>query len=174
MGNYAWLQNIEAARILAEVVFPVIKKEIADVTLLIAGQNTEKIGALSGQGITLLDLAIDDITGVKKAYQKAAILVAPLYGPGGTRLKILGAMASYVPVVTTNIGIEGIEAKNGETVLFGDKPEDLANLAIKLLKNEDFYVSIAKNARKLVEKKYDYKSIAEKLSQIYEKLEQKN
>lgn len=174
MGNYAWLQNIEAAKILAETVFPIVRRKIADVTLLIAGQNTEKIGSLSGQGITLLDLAINDIIGVKKAYQKATVLVAPLYGPGGTRLKILGAMASCVPVVTTNIGIEGIDAQNEEAVLFGKTPEDLANLTIKILKNKDLYKRIAQNARKLVEEKYAYKSIAEKLSQIYEKLEQKN
>lgn len=167
IGNYAWLQNIEAARILAKQVFPLIKNKVADAKLIIVGQYTEKIADLRSSDIELINLGLDDIAGVKKAYQTSGILVAPLYGPGGTRLKILGAMAAKLPVVTTSVGIEGIEAVNGEHALYGENPEDLANLATKLLLDKEKYSIIAVNARKLVEDRYSYSSIADKLDNIY-------
>lgn len=170
MGNYAWLQNIEAARILAKKVYPLILKKLPQVQLIIAGQNTEKVAALSANGITLYNLRLDDIKGVKQAYHQSGVMVAPLYGPGGTRLKILGAMAAKLPVVTTSIGIEGIDAKNGKDVLFGKSIEDLAQLTIKLLTDKNLYEKIAINGRKLVEEKYSYQKIAQKLSRIYENI----
>ena len=170
MGNYAWLQNIEAARILARVVFPNIVKVLSDAKILIAGQNTEKVENLQSEGISLKNLKIDDIDGVKEAYQTSGILLAPLYGPGGTRLKILGAMASNLPVVTTPIGIEGIDAENNQSVLVGNSEEQLAKMAVKLLQDKNLYKKIAENARKLIKEKYSYKAIAEKLSGIYEEL----
>lgn len=172
MGNYAWLQNIEAARILAQKVFPQIRKQVPGAKLLIAGQNTEKVNNLVTEGISLLDLAIDDIEGVKKAYKESGLLVAPLYGPGGTRLKILGAMAAKLPVVTTPVGIEGIEAEDGKSVLVGENPEKLAQKTIKLLQDSNLYQTIAENARNLVEEKYSYESIAQKLDQVYLQVQQ--
>lgn len=167
MGNYAWLQNIEAARILALKVFPKILEEVQGCKLIIAGQNTKKIANLKGKNIELSDFAVDDITSVKKAYQQNGIMVAPLYGPGGTRLKILAAMASKMPVVTTEIGREGIDTAAGESILVGNEPESLAPLAIKLLTDMKLYTKIANNAKQVVELSYSYKSIAKKLSDVY-------
>lgn len=171
MGNYDWMQNIEAAKILANQVFPKILAEVPDAKLLIAGQHTEKITHLISPGVQLIDLKIEDTDGVKKAYQKSGVLVAPLYGPGGTRLKILAAMAAKLPVVTTSIGIEGIDAKNGQSVLFGQTPAELASLTIKLLKDYKLYQQIALSARKLVEEKYAYSAIAGKLDNIYKEVQ---
>ena len=170
MGNYAWLQNVEAARVLARKIFPKILEKVPDAQLLIAGQNTEKISKLESKNIELLDLKIDDIDGVKRAYKESGILVAPLYGPGGTRLKILGAMAAGLPVVTTEVGIEGIDAKENESVLIGKDYAGLAKQAIKLLEDKDFYEKVSKNARILVEENYSYESIAKKLDQVYQEV----
>lgn len=173
MGNYAWLQNVEAARILATEIFPIIRKKIPDTKLIIAGQNTGKISDLNGEGIELKDFAVDDIASVKKAYQENGIMVAPLYGPGGTRLKILAAMASKMPVVTTEIGTEGIDAKNMESILVGKNSEELANLSVKLFEDKDLYKRVAENSRKLVEENYSYSSIAKKLSDVYREVVEK-
>lgn len=167
MGNYAWLQNIEAARILSKEVFPGILKQIPECKLIIAGQNTGKIADLKNDNVELLDFAVDDIESVKKAYRENGIMVAPLYGPGGTRLKILAAMASKMPVVTTVIGNEGIDGINNQSILVSDNGKNLADLAVKLLKDKDLYEKIAENGRKLVEEKYSYASIAKKLSNVY-------
>lgn len=173
IGNYAWLQNVEAAKVLALEVLPKIVQQIAGVKLVIAGQNTEKVANLASINIEVKNLKIDDSNGVKRAYQTSGVLVAPLYGPGGTRLKILAAMAAKLPVVTTKIGIEGIDAKNEHAVLFGESVDDLANLTVRVLSDKKLYTKIALNARNLVEQKYSYQSIAKSLGDIYEELGQK-
>jgi glycosyltransferase involved in cell wall biosynthesis len=170
MGNYAWLQNIEAARVLAKKVFPKILEKIPDCKLVIAGQNTGKISDLRDKNIELSDFAVDDIDSVKKAYQENGIMVAPLYGPGGTRLKILAAMASKMPVVTTEIGTEGIDAVKGESILIGNNPDDLAAMAVKVIQDAELYKRIALNARNLVQTNYSYSSIAKKLSDVYKEV----
>lgn len=170
LGNYDWMQNSEAARILAKEVLPLIVKKLPETKLLIVGQHTEKIADLASDDIELRDLKIEDIEGVKKACQECGVLVAPLYGPGGTRLKILGAMAARLPVVTTNVGIEGIEAANGETVLYGKTPAELADLTVKVLEDKNLYSNLVKNARFLVEQTYSYHAIAKKLDAIYEEV----
>lgn len=166
-GNYAWLQNAEAARILAKQVFPRILKELPDVKLLISGQNTHIIEDLKTENVLLNDLAVDDTAGVQKAVRESGVLVAPLYGPGGTRLKILSAMAARLPVVTTKVGIAGVGTE-GVDFLQGETPEELAKQTVKLLKDKLLYKKIADNARKLVEKEFSYTSIVEKLNAVYE------
>lgn len=170
MGNYAWLQNVESAQILVEKIFPEILKKVPDATLLIAGQNTDRIASLKRERVALEKYAVDDISSVQRAYQTAGILVSPLYGPGGTRLKNLAAMAAKTPVVTTKVGNEGIDAKDGEAVLIGQTPKELADLAIKLLENQSLYKKIALNARKYVEENFSYSSVAQRLDQVYQEV----
>jgi glycosyltransferase involved in cell wall biosynthesis len=167
MGNYNWMQNVEAAEILVKLIFPEIKKRIPDASLVIAGQNIEKVSHLKSENIEMVGLAIDDIKGVVKAYHTSGILLAPLYGPAGGRVKIIGGMAAMLPVVTTNIGIQGIDAVNGKSALFGKTPEELVKLAVKLLTDKNLYKKIAREARELAEKKYSYQSIAKKLDAVY-------
>lgn len=167
MGNYDWMQNSEAARILAREVFPKIREQIPEAKLIIAGQYTQKVGDLSAENIEIKDIAVDDIASVQHYFRTSGVLVTPLYGPGGTRLKILSAMSSRLPVVTTKVGITGISASSGKEVLQGEKPEDLARLTVQILNDKELYKSIANNARKFVKENYFYDSIAEKLDQIY-------
>ena len=174
MGNYAWLQNSEAARVLAKEVFPKILEIHPDCNLIIAGQFTEKIKDLENENIKVLDFDIDDIKSVQKYFRESGILVAPLYGPGGSRLKILSAMAARLPVVTTKVGISGIEAENGKEVLIGESAEEIANLASKLFNDKKFYEKIAVNAREFVEKNYFYGAIAKKLDRVYQEVRNAN
>lgn len=171
-GNYAWLQNVEAVQILVRQVFPKVLKAVPDAELLISGQNADKVGKVKAKNVTITNLDISDIAGVKKAYQTSGIMVAPLYGPSGARVKIVGAMAAKLPVVTTAIGIEGIAAKDGESVLIANTVEGLAKQAICLLTDKKLYEKIAKNARRLVEEKYTYEVIAQKLDKIYKDVAQ--
>ncbi len=166
MGS-GWLQNVEAATILAIQVFPQIQKVIPDVRLILAGQLGQNVQKLKSENIDVMEIAQDDIESVKKLFRSAGVMVTPLYGPGGTRLKILGAMASKLPVVTTKVGIAGIDATNKENVLMGENSQDLARLTINILQDKKLYEKIAKNARKFVEDNYFYEAIAEKLDQVY-------
>lgn len=169
-GNFLWLQNTEAARVLAREIFPKIRKEMPEAICRIVGQGAkEKIGNLSGNGVEICDLDVSDIKGVRKAYEEATVFVAPLEGPGGTRLKILGAMAAGTPVVTTPTGIEGIDAKNESEVLIR-VPEEMARATISLLKNKELYKKMILASRKLIEEKYNWQKISQLLDKIYQEV----
>lgn len=174
MGNYSWLQNVEAANILGLKVFPKILKKIPDAKLFIAGQFTDKLVKLSDKNINIIDIPSDDIESVKKYFRNCGVLVAPLYGPGGSRLKILGSMAAKLPVVTTQVGISGINAVDEENILIGSTPDDLADLTVKILEDKNLYKKIAYNAREFVLDNYSYKSIAKQYEEIYKELINKN
>jgi len=170
-GNFHWLQNTEAAQILAQKIFPLIKKEIPEAVCQIAGQMAkEKIGDLSQEGIQILDLATADIEGVKQAYREATIFLAPLEGPGGTRLKILGAMAAGIPVITTPTGIQGIKAQNKKEVFIEDDYQKMAATTIDLIKDKHLYQQVTEAARNLVKESYDWEKIADGLDQIYQEV----
>lgn len=167
-ANFDWLQNIEAARNLAKKVFPLIKKDIPLAKCWIVGQKAaEKTGDLQTDGVRVIDLSTSDIAGVVEAYQKATVFAAPLEGPGGTRLKILAAMAAGVPVVTTRVGIEGIDAEDGKEVLVAGTWPEMAEKVALLIKDKKLYTRIANASRKLIEEKYSYHSIAKTLDKIY-------
>lgn len=173
-ANFSWLQNIEAAENLVHHVFPHILKKTPKAECWIVGQEAlTKTGNLASAKVKIIDLAAADIQGVINAYKKATVFVCPLRGPGGTRLKILAAMAAGVPVVTTKVGIEGIDAQSGEQALIEDDWEKMAQAAVLLLTDKKLYQKIIKSARKLVENHYSYESIARSLGKIYKQLASK-
>jgi polysaccharide biosynthesis protein PslH len=145
-GNFSWLQNIEAAQILANKIFPKIKKVIPDAVCYIAGQNAnKKILNLATKDIKIIDIDTKDIETVIKIYREATVFLAPIEGPGGTRLKVLGAMAAGIP-------------------------KDYAILSQKLLNDQKLYDTIRQNARKLIEEKYSYHALANLLEEKYRKI----
>lgn len=166
LGNFTWLQNREAVRILLTKVWPQIKLRLPETKLWIVGKEAD--GFFSS--LASDDILVSEVTDVREAYQKASILVAPIYGGGGTRYKNFEAFASGLPVVTTSIGIRGTEAVDGREVLIRDEPEEITEASVKLLTDKVLYERIAKNAKQMVKAKYDWDPIARKLSDIYENL----
>ena len=167
VGNFKWLQNREAVNYLLENVWPQIKRVLKDkVRLWIVGKSPP-------DNITLRKIpqvkVSNDIDDIRYAYYNSDVLLAPIYGPGGTRYKILESMAAGIPVVTTSTGIEGLSAQNFQNVLIADNSLDQAKLTVKVLTNNILYKKLAINGRKLVENRFSWKTIAEKLDDIYQK-----
>ena len=169
LGNFTWLQNREAVKILIKSIWPKILSKIPECKLWIIGKEAKTFFA----GIESERIRVDEVKDVRDAYQVASVLVAPIFGGGGTRYKNFEAFASGLPVVTTSIGIGGTEAKDGEEVIIRDEPEEIADASILLLKNKQLYEKISNNAKRMVKEKYDWESIAKKLSGIYENLGRK-
>ncbi len=170
-ANFSWLQNVEAADNLANKVFPLIVKKLPSAECWIVGQEAKvRVGNLASPKVKIIDLAAADIKGVIKAYKTASVFVCPLHGPGGTRLKILAAMAAGLPIVSTKVGMEGIDAQNGKQALIEDDWEKMAQATAKLLTDKKLYQRVIKSARKLVEDQYSYKSIAHSLGKMYQQL----
>lgn len=167
VGNFKWIQNVEAANILLNNVWPKIKKEVKNVRLWIVGMNiTDKLKGFASDDIEISE-ALPDI---REAYSKASVLVAPIKGPGGTRLKILEAMASSLPVVTTSVGAEGLGVVDEKEALISDDLDGVAKNAIKVLKNIQLSKSLGLYGKKFVESKYTWDKSARALDSIYSKV----
>ncbi len=170
MGNFFWLQNVEAAQYLLEKIFPEVKKKFPSIKLIIAGQNSIKLKKTSSGNISIIDLAPNDGKKVKELYHSATLFIAPIFGPGGTRLKILASMASGLPVISTQTGVEGLEVSDGKHVLLAHTPEEFVNQISFILDNPDLYKKIQKNSFEHVQKHFSWTAIADKLEKVYRKI----
>ncbi len=166
LGNFTWLQNREAVDILVNKVWPAIKSKIPNCNLWIIGKEAKSFFS----NIESDEIRVDEVESVRDVYQQASVLVAPIYGGGGTRYKNFEAFASGLPVVTTSIGIRGTNAKDGKEVIIRDNPDDIADAAVKLIQDPALSKKIADNAKRMVTDLYDWDPIAKKLGFIYEKL----
>lgn len=169
VANFKWLQNVEAALLLLDEVFPRISEKNKDVKLWIVGQHIpNEISGRKSENVIIDNLKEDDQEGIRNAYYEASVFVSPLRGPGGTRLKHFGAMAAKLPLVTTKVGAEGLGAIDGKEIIIRDDLEGLSQAVIKVLSDSKYAEKIANNARKLVETKYSWNKMAEYLDKIYE------
>jgi glycosyltransferase involved in cell wall biosynthesis len=98
---------------------------------------------------------------------EAAVFIAPLRSGSGTKIKVLNAMAMGKTVVTTSIGAEGIEAEADKEILVADTPKLFAEKVVYLLQHPDKSEEIGRNARKMIEYKYDWKIIESKMRKLY-------
>ena len=97
-------------------------------------------------------------------------MVIAVRAGGGMRVRILEAFARGMPVVTTTVGLEGIDAIPGEHVLVEDTPQDFAGSTLELLENSMLAESLAQNGRRLAEEKYDWQVVLGNMDLVYEKL----
>ncbi|MEK7502355.1 MAG: glycosyltransferase family 4 protein [Patescibacteria group bacterium] len=169
IGDFRWVENRDAARMILKEIWPAIKLKIGSselrIKLWIVGRKIpDSIKKLGTDGVVFDENALSDTS---KIYEKADLLLAPIRIGGGTSFKILEAMASGVAVVTTNLGAVGIGAKNREEVIIAENKEEFSDSIIELLKDKNLYEKITKNARSLVEEKYNWENIAKELVKVY-------
>ena len=166
IGDFSWIQNRMAVKWLLTEIWPRImsKTNLPKLKLWVVGRKIpDDIKNLGAENVVFDENAPDTV----KIYENSDILIAPIRVGGGTSFKILEAMATGVVVVTTDLGIEGIEAKEKVDFLLGNDSWLLADAVIDLVQNCDLRMKIAKNARKLMERKYDWERIVEMLELVY-------
>jgi glycosyltransferase involved in cell wall biosynthesis len=170
VANFKWLQNVEAAELLLNDVFPIIHRKNKSVKVWIVGQHIPESIIKRRSGDIIVDnLKEDDQEGIRQAYYESTAFVSPLRGPGGTRLKHFAAMAAKLPLITTSVGAEGLGATHEKNIIVQDDPVSLAEATLEIIGNEKKARTIAENARKLVEEKFSWYKMAEYLDKIYEK-----
>jgi glycosyltransferase involved in cell wall biosynthesis len=130
IGHLAYPPNVDAAQRLANVILPRIRNALRDARLVLAGRTPRpEVRALAGlPGVEL----IEDPADVAPLLSGAHLTIVPLTAGGGTRIKILEAMAAGVPVVATPIAAEGLDLVENDEVLLSRSDETLAETAIEL------------------------------------------
>jgi len=168
VGNFKWLPNKDAAKFLVTDIWPKIHQQLPRAKLWIVGRNpTSEILDLSNQKNVTVSGEVDDI---REAFQKSSVLLAPIRSGRGTKYKVLEAMASQVPVVTTKLGIEGIAAIDQSSVLIAETADGLADKTIQVLTDKNLAEKLAANGKKLVYNQYNWQAISKELDQIYQQL----
>jgi sugar transferase (PEP-CTERM/EpsH1 system associated) len=165
VGSMDYHANVDAVTWFVHEVWPGVAARHPQLEFVIAGRNPAKeVQALTSGRIRITG-TVDD---VRPYYAEAFAVVVPLRVGAGTRLKILEAMAAGVPVVSTSLGAEGIDAQPGRDLLIADSPQGMID-ALDALTPEK-RASIAAAGRKLVGRAYDWRIIVERLYRIHEEL----
>ena len=158
IGSMDYRPNVDAVLYFTKEIFPVVRKRNPDCTLTIVGKTpSDDVRRLEDEpGVTIHS----DVEDVRPFYQKAFVSVVPLRSGGGTRLKILEAMALGTPVVSTSIGCEGLDVENIRNILIADTPIDFAQQICNLLTDLVLWQRISWNGRALVQERYDWERIS--------------
>ncbi|HUD43925.1 MAG TPA: glycosyltransferase family 4 protein [Patescibacteria group bacterium] len=169
IGDFSYIQNRDATQFIIREVAPILRKIMKDVNLKFwfvgrrIPQTTKDLANSS-------DIVFDDQnpSSTEEIFSAADVLLSPIRMGAGTQYKILEAMAVGTPVVTTKLGNEGVNAIDNKEILVADKAEEIAEKVKLILENDKLYKTIALNARKLIEERFDWETIAEKLERVYE------
>jgi len=167
IGTMSYPPCSDAALLLCQELLPRVRQHMGYTQAWVVGAEPPPvIVGLNGNGIQVTG-RVDDVV---PYYRKCAVCAVPLRAGGGTRLKILEAMALGRPVVTTKIGCEGLDVADGEHLLIADSVELFVEQTVRLLTDGVLYQRIASNARRLVVDRYDWDQIATKLMWCYSQL----
>ncbi len=166
-GMLNWEPNVEGIQYFVQVIWPLILRERPRARLYLAGRDPlPSISHLQShnRGIVVVPNPDD----MRPWTGRAMVFVCPLLTGGGTRLKILDALAMGKPVVSTSVGGEGLRVKNDEHLLVADNPKDFAAAVCRLLGDEGDRRRLGKAGRALVEKEYNWEVIGRCLDQAYQ------
>ena len=164
MGKMDYHANIDAALYFVNKVWPLLRKQRPELRLVIAGANPPKaILAFQEQGIAVTGTVYD----VRPSYRSALVAVVPLRVGGGTRLKVLEAMAAGTPVVSTTLGAEGLAITPGKDIVIADSPQAMADEIAGMQSGSVAWQSLVANGRRLVREKYDWSVVGEVLLRLH-------
>lgn len=164
MGRMDYHANIDAALYFVREVWPRVRERRPELRLLIVGaQPSQAILALRQPGISVTG-TVDD---VRPYYRTALVSVVPLRVGGGTRLKVLEAMAAATPIVSTTLGSEGLAIENGKNILIADSPAVMADAIVSLQADSPLWHDLVTNGRSLVREKYDWNVVGDVLWRLH-------
>jgi sugar transferase (PEP-CTERM/EpsH1 system associated) len=168
VGSMDYHANIEGVVNFARQVWPDLRARQPDLVFTIVGRDPSR----EVRELTLTPAI--EVTGtvpdVRPFYRKAVAAIVPLNVGGGSRLKILEAMAAGVPVVSTTLGAEGLDVRHGENILIADTNEQFAEAIVGVVEDEEQRKRLAAAGRALVSSHYDWEKLGAKLFEIHQQL----
>lgn len=169
IGNFKWVQNRDSIAFIIRNIWPRVISENKgkfDLKLWVVGKNIpEGIKNLGKDSVIFDENATSE---TELIFQGADLLLAPIRVGGGSNFKILESMSSGTPVLTTNLGNEGINAKDGEEIIICEKPEEFVGKILTLISDDYLYEKLSRNGRKFIEENFDWRNISQKLDRLYQ------
>ena len=167
VGMMKYVPNYDGISWFLDEIFPIILEKVPDATITIVGKNPpQSISNRANQNIIVTGFVED----TRPYIEKSAVYVVPLRMGGGTRLKIMEALAVKKPIVTTSIGCEGIDVVHGESILIADNPDEFADRVIELFENPKRANDLMDKGYELVKNLYRWESIGLQMDRAYKEL----
>jgi glycosyltransferase involved in cell wall biosynthesis len=162
----AWGPNISAMNFLVREVWPQVRERFPDARLYLAGKDPpEHVRRWPKEDPSIL--VVPNPEDMRPWIARAAVCVCPILEGGGTRLKVLDAMAMGKPTLSTTIGCEGLRVAHGQNILIADTAKDFAARLLQLFDREDLRRQLGRAGRSLVEQEYCWERIGQQLQQAY-------
>ena len=164
-GTMDFRPNVDAVLWFAQKVLPLVRVQVPEVSFFVVGQRPHRrLDCLRRDPAVELTGWVED---VHPYIAQAAVYVAPLRIGGGTRLKLLEAMAMGKPVVATRLGAEGYPVTDERELLLADTPANFAAAVVRLLRDTERRVALGQAARAFVEEYYDWRIIVPRVDAVY-------
>jgi GT2 family glycosyltransferase/glycosyltransferase involved in cell wall biosynthesis len=168
VGTMGYLPNRDAMEFFVREVLPLVRQQRPDCRLTIVGSGGRQfLSHLAQDGVVEITDRVNDLF---PFYQRVHVVVAPLRSGGGSRLKILEAMALGRPVVSTRVGHEGLALVQGKDLLVADEPGAFARHVVDLLAGYPLWQSVANTARQTVASRYDWNQAVQQLLSAYARI----
>lgn len=167
IGSMDWLPNEDGVRRFVNDTWPMIRQKYPDATFTVVGRNpTPSIRALDGRDGVAITGSVPD---VRPHVARAQVVVIPLLVGGGTRLKVFEAMGMGKPIVSTSLGVEGLDVTDQRDVLIGNSPREFADQVSRLFEEQDLRNRLAETALQMVQMNYSSEVIARQFDEICQK-----
>jgi sugar transferase (PEP-CTERM/EpsH1 system associated) len=165
-GGMNMFANRDAVEYFLNEIWPLIRERVPGVRFFAVGQDPSRdiLRAAETDSSVVVTGYVDDI---RPYVRQAAVYAVPLRVGGGTRLKVLDAMAMGKAMVSTSLGCEGIAARSGEHLITADTPTAFADAAVALLNDASRRRALGAAARRLVEQKYAWSVVGDQLLDAY-------
>ncbi|MDT8307195.1 MAG: glycosyltransferase family 4 protein [Anaerolineae bacterium] len=162
LGTMFWPPNVEGVLWFAEQVLPLLLRELPDAHLTVAGKGPPPaVQALAEPGSPLcghVDVA-GFVPDARPLLQQTRAFIVPVRAGGGMRVKIVDGWQWALPVISTTIGAEGIQTRNGENILLADSPEAFAAAVVRVLTDDRSAAALRANGRRWVETHYNWRTV---------------
>jgi glycosyltransferase involved in cell wall biosynthesis len=162
-GTMNYAPNSEGILWFASRIWPEILALRPDARLLIVGRDPPpRVRELAASGVEVTG----EVPDVAPYFARATVAVVPLRSGGGSRLKVLEALAAGRAVVSTSVGAEGLELEHGVHLLLEDEPGAFAAATLRLLDDAELRARLAAAGHRRVEEHYDWRVLGERLEEL--------
>jgi len=166
-GILTYRPNLDAALHLVDEVWPRVLRSCPDARLRVVGRGSPAdIRRLRRPGVEVLG----EVPDVKPYLAAAEVVAVPVRIGGGTRLKVVEALAMGKATVSTSLGCEGVAVRDGEHLLIGDGADSFARRVLELFDDPAMAARLGRAGRSLTERAYSWSLAGERLEDLYQRL----
>ena len=167
VGNLQHPPNAQGIEVFLGTSWPTLAETFPELELHIVGPGASEELRARRERRVIFHGYVDD---VRPHLAAATVMAAPIFSGGGTRLKVLEALAAGTPLVSTSLGCEGLSITNGREALLADSAADFQDGVATLLRQRERRAALAEAGRRLVEERYSWASICGELEKVWTSL----